>query len=385
MKITIVSDMISPFMGGNEVMIENLTKELVKLGVDVTWVGMRLSKNDKEFEINEHGVKLRRLNIPFNERRLFCFHPKLFKLTSDADVLQFHTFVSAITGGFIGKLKNKATIGLTHEFFTDKWEKLTKNKIEQKLYPFIERFITKNPYDAWICPCEYTRKTLNDMGVPKEKIKVIPHGLQHDLFYPRFATYKDKYNLWNRFVITHAGRIGFSGTAYSKNIRCLFDTFKKVKVKIPSAVLLMAGTGWEDVAWYPKKLGLEIGKDIIHLGKLKKEELPFFYSSGDVFLTSTLSEGFCFVACESEACGTPVVAFKNAGALDETASVGKLVSPQTSTALAKGVIEMYKFPNLRRQKSRDAMKWVKQYDWKKVAQEYKKTYEDVLCWHKTNR
>ena len=381
MKIKIVSDMITPYMGGSEVYVQNLSRELIKLGFDVEWIGMRLSPYLKKEEVNEDGIKIRRIDMPFNERRLFCLNTQLFPALKDADVLQFNSFVSAMTGGYIAKILKKPSIGLVHEFFRKElWKKFTSNKIEQIVYPMMENLIAKNPYTAWIVPCDYTRRTLMNMGIDGDKIKKIPHGIDHKKFHPVYGSYREKYHLWDRFVIGHVGRLGFTGTCYSKNLKTLFVAFKKVKDKIPNAVLLIAGTGFENVEWYIKEMGLDIGKDVIYVGKIPNDELVSFYNSMDVFATASLSEGFSFVTVESEACGTPVVCFRGAGALDETAKVGKLVSPQTPSALAKGIIEMHKFPNMKNQMSRNAIEWTKQYDWKKTAKEYKKIYEDLYVW-----
>ena len=275
-------------MGGSERYVKNVSKELVKLGHDVTWVGMRFSPELRKNEINEDGVRIRRLNVPFNERRLFCFHPKLLSLMNGVDVVQFNSFVSAITGGYISKLKKKPCLGLCHEMFTNLWKKFTDNKIEQIIYPTIEKIIAKNPYVAWIVPCDYTKNTLINLGVRPEIIKKIPHGIDTKLFRPKYGTFKEVFELWDRFVIIYSGRYGFSGTCYSKNQKVLFDAFRKVKVKIPNSVLLLVGSDFEKVSPYIQSLGLELGKDVIYAGKITDEEMPEFYSSGDVFVSSSL-------------------------------------------------------------------------------------------------
>ena len=364
----------------------NLSKELVKDGFEVEWVGMRMP-NTKKVEVNEDGVTLRRITVPFNQRRLFCFMPKLLDIVKDADVVQWNGFVSAITGGFISKLKNKACVGLSHEMFVDKWKKLTNNKIEQIVYPEIEKIIAKNPYDAWIVPCDYTKNTLISLGVSSEIIKKIPHGIDHELFHPMYGLFREKYELWDRFVILYCGRFGFSGTCYSKNQKVLFDAFKKVKERIPNSTLLMVGMDFDKVSPYIQSLGLEIGRDVIYDGKIPKEDLPIFYSSGDVFVSSSKSEGFGFTLVEAQACGTPIVAFPN-GSIPEVVAnnkSGKLVKRQTDSGLAKGIEELYKYPQLRRKMSTFGLNWVKQFNWRKSAKEHEKLYEDVYIWHKINK
>jgi len=387
MNIMIVSDMIVPYLGGSERYCQNVSRELVKLGHNVLWVGMRFSSELKGREINEDGVMIRRLNVPFNERRLFCFHPKLISLMKDADVVQFNSFVSAITGGFIARLMRKPCVGLCHEFFQDLWQKFTDNRVEQIIYPAIEKLISINPYIAWIVPCDYTKNTLIKMGVRPDKIKKIPHGIDHRLFHPMYGSFRERYELWDRFVILYSGRYGFKGTCYSKNQKVLFDAFKKMKVKIPSSVLLMVGSDFENVKPYIESLGLEIGKDVIYAGKIPDKEMPEFYSSGDVFVSSSLSEGFGFSILESQACGTPVVAFAN-GSIPEVVSDNKtgilIKKRKNSYGLTKGIKTLYKYPNLRRTMSSNAIQWAKKFTWKKSAKAHSDLYENVYCWKKIN-
>jgi glycosyltransferase involved in cell wall biosynthesis len=392
MKITIVSDMLKPFCGGSELYVESVATELIKRGHEVTWVGMRMP-DTKELEILPSGIKIRRINVPFrndymSSRRMFCFMPQLFKATKDADVVQWNSFVSAITGGVISKLMNKPHILLNHEMFDGLWKRFTSNPIEQTVYPLMEKIIVMNRYDAGIVPCKNSEEDLVKLGMPRDKIKIIHHGIDHQNFRPRFATFKEKYHLWDRFVLGWSGRSGFSGTAYSKNVKCLFDAFKQVKVKIPSAVLLMCGTGWDDVSWYPRSIGLEEGRDVIHVGKIPYEQMPELYSSLDVFVSSSIHEGFGLSIVEAQSCGTPVVAFDKAGSIPEVVEnnkSGKLVYPQTSSRLVKGIEELYKYPELRRRMGNHAMQWTKQFNWKDSAKAHEQVYEDVLCWHKINR
>jgi glycosyltransferase involved in cell wall biosynthesis len=389
MKITIVSDMITPYMGGSEVYVQNLSKNLVNMGHKVTWVGMRLP-NTKQVEINDDGVILRRINVPFRNhaiqsRKMFCFHPQLFKAIDDADVVQWNSFVAAITGGVISKIKQKPHVLLTHEMFQDLWKHFTKNKVEQTVFPLMERLIIKNKYNAAIVPCNYTKETIRKLGMPYEKIKKIPHGLNHKLFKPAKPSFKDEFNLHKKYVIGWCGRFGFKGTSYSKNLYVLFDAFIKLKKKVPNAFLLMAGSDFDSVEWYLQKLGLKENKDYLYLGRLSHKLLPEYYSSLDVFCSSSLSEGFGFTVVEAQACGTPVVCF-HAGSLPEVVShnySGKVLKKRmTSSGLAKALIELHKYPQVKKKLANQATKWVKQFTWNKSAKAHEKVYEDVYCHHK---
>jgi D-inositol-3-phosphate glycosyltransferase len=60
-----------------------------------------------------------------------------------------------------------------------------------------------------------------------------------------------------------------------------------------------------------KKLDLE--EDVIFLGPVERERLPYYYSIADVCVVPSLYESFGLVAVEAMSCGTPVIASKVGG------------------------------------------------------------------------
>jgi glycosyltransferase involved in cell wall biosynthesis len=78
-------------------------------------------------------------------------------------------------------------------------------------------------------------------------------------------------------------------------------------------LLLVAGDGKER-ALLEKKAEAELGDDAVFLGKLSRETMRKYYSAADIFAFPGIEESLGMVFLEAQACGLPVVAYRDWGA-----------------------------------------------------------------------
>ncbi len=383
MEIEIVSDMGLPYRGGAEVYILNLGKNLKKLKNNVHWVYSKMP-NTSSNEIIE-GIKCHRVLVPFIKnsiisRKFFSLtmFPKVLKVAKKVDVIQFNGFVSGTSGWIAGKLSGKPYLLTIYEFFRDLWEIYPITRIGKLIYPKVEEYIAKSPYPLFLVISNYTKRTLIDMGVPKNIIKVIYLGVEHKLFHKGYKpVLKKKFNLKNKKVIGWCGRIALS---YSKNLDCLLKAQKIIKKEIENSVLIFDGPGFDALLPKIKKLDLKLNEDIIYNGYSPRNELPYFYASCDVYALPSLSEGFGLAVAEAQACATPIVCF-NRGSLPEVVNdkkTGIIVKETSPEAFAEGIIKLLTNDKLRKRLSKNCPKWVKQFNWEKCTKEHIEAYEKLI-------
>ena len=87
---------------------------------------------------------------------------------------------------------------------------------------------------------------------------------------------------------------------------------------------------------YPPKLGFPIK----YFGRLNDEiSLRLLYSAADLMVVPSIQEAFGLTASESQACGTPVVAFRNSGIIDviDHEITGHLANPFDYLSLAESI------------------------------------------------
>jgi len=143
----------------------------------------------------------------------------------------------------------------------------------------------------------------------KKEVKVIPNGVDTNLFRPKPELRKKMRKLIgieDKKVILSVGRVvGWKG--YQLVIKAL-----KVLPEDWCYILVGEGEYLEKLKGLAKEL--EVEKRVFFLGAKKNEELPKYYAVGDVFVQPSIGhEAFGITIIEAMACGLPVVGSKSGG------------------------------------------------------------------------
>lgn len=169
---------------------------------------------------------------------------------------------------------------------------------------FVNRYFFKNVLTDVLANSEATKETINSLNknlFPKDKIKVIPNGINVKAFDK--IVHKPMYQKQNdKFVIGNLGRM-----VYQKNQSFLIDVALELKKRNLNFKLLIGGDGKlrDEIENKVKILGLE--NEVVLLGFI---EIPKnFMMSIDVFLLSSRWEGFGYVLAEAMLCKKPAIAF----------------------------------------------------------------------------
>ncbi len=384
MKILIMSDLAPPYMGGGETYVTQLGTNLTKMGHEVHWLTSRIP-NTEEGE-NYHGIRIHRVPILFSKKFLFPGR-QTFAITSilhklpfvkDMDIIQANTLVAGYSGWRIAKKYDKPSLLFCHEFFGELWKTIGQNVLEKKVYPEMEKRIARSPYDWYACPSEYSKSTLIKAGAPEGKTTVIPHGINHEHFNPGVdGSYRRRFNLEKFKLFGYLGRLRVRKTAQSKNLGALLEATKIVTKAIPNSRLVLAGSGYEEIAPLVKKMHLD--GSVIYLGDIPYEENPRFLRMCQTVVCPALSDGFCFLLAEASACGLPVVA-TNLGAHSERVINGKtgLLTQPTAESLAASIIEVLSDENKAEEFGRGAQKHSKDFTWERSSQKHLEIYERLV-------
>jgi len=97
-----------------------------------------------------------------------------------------------------------------------------------------------------------------------------------------------------------------------------------------------------------KKLAfkLSLSDSVFFTGRVSNEELPLYYTAGDVYVLPTLYEGFGIVFLEAMASGLPIVSTTVDGVTEVVGDAGLLVPPKSPLELQKALIRIYKDKDL---------------------------------------
>jgi phosphoheptose isomerase len=124
-----------------------------------------------------------------------------------------------------------------------------------------------------------------------------------------------------------------------------------------------------------------VDERVTFVGRRNRENLKYYYSAADIFVTTPWYEPFGITPVESMACGTPVIG-SNVGGIKFTVrdgETGSLVAPNDPDALAERIAHLYRHPKLLSVYRRQAIRRANDlFTWEKVAAAVAEVYEDVL-------
>ena len=169
-------------------------------------------------------------------------------------------------------------------------------------------------YDKTIVFSELQRDLLSKLRVPKEKLAIIPNGVDTKKYSPGPSYFKQQYLTKKLFV--YQGRV-----AWEKNVPSLLKAWKETSMKDYGKLLIMG-----DGALTPSlKATYNENDGVIWLGAIFDEEKRIDILRGcDVFILPSLVEGLSISLLEGMACGLACVA-TDAGADGEVLSGAGIV------------------------------------------------------------
>jgi glycosyltransferase involved in cell wall biosynthesis len=217
--------------------------------------------------------------------------------------------------------------------------------------------VSENSYDDIV----------RDFGVDPEKMRVIPVGVEHDVFVPPSVP-----RVPGRIVATASADVPLKG------IVPLLEAVAKLRTE-RDVELVVVGRAKEGgaAARAIERLGLEDA--VRFVTGVSEAELVQVFGSAHVGVVPSLYEGFSLPAIELMSCATPLVA-TTAGALPEVVGDAALTVPPGDTeALAQAIKRVMDDPELAAtlgQAGRDRV--MSRYTWTSVAEQTVQWYRDYL-------
>jgi len=206
-------------------------------------------------------------------------------------------------------------------------------------------------------------------------IKVIPHGLNTDLFKPvdKLAARKVM-NFGPDTKLIICGSVTLSDK--NKGIQLFREAISTIESSRNER------SDFEVVVFGESPdVNISFGFKTSRLGYVNDEIfLRIVYSIADVVVVPSIQESFGLTALEALACGIPVVAFAATGLLDivDHKENGYLATPYDSDDLAKGIVWCLDNNSDNKLSENAVQKVQKHFDIKLIAQKYKELYSRTI-------
>ncbi|MBB6471162.1 glycosyltransferase [Sphaerisporangium rubeum] len=222
---------------------------------------------------------------------------------------------------------------------------------------------------AVIATCADEIRELVAMGVPPERITVVPCGVDLTLFRPDGPAARDG----RAALVLSIGRL-----VPRKGV----DTIIEALPRVPDARLVVAGGEPGDAEWLRlRSLASASGLAgrVRLIGAVPRRDVPALMRSAQVVVTVPWYEPFGMVPVEAMACGVPVIASAVGGHLDTVSGCGVLVPPRRPRAVARALRDLLAAPERRASIAQAGLRRARaRYGWPQVAARTESVYRSLI-------
>ncbi len=207
-----------------------------------------------------------------------------------------------------------------------------------------------------------------DFKVPPDNFKVVPNGIDTDLFYPVKGIEKEN----NRVIATSSADTPLKGLRYLLEAVAQVSQSREIKLTVvgnpkpDSPIMRLIGD-------------LGIGEMVTFARGIDHAEFLNLYARSSIAVVPSLYEGFGLPAGEAMACGVPVIS-TTGGALPEVVGdAGVLVPPADAGAIAAALNDLLDHPEKAQKLGQSGLSRVHNlFNWEKAAEKTVATYREAI-------
>lgn len=319
MRIGIFTDTYPPYINGVSTSIKMLEKALKEKGHQVYIVTVNTKNMKYIYENDGKTIHIPGIPTGIYDYRLTGIYPirVINKIKRwNLDVIHSHTEFGV--GTFARIIAKQFGIPLVHTYHTmyeDYVHYITHgyfDKSSKKLVEYFTKFYCDKTASELIVPSKKTYNLFKEKYKCDKNIYIVPTGMDVENFdvsklkQSKIEELKNKYKLNNHFVVLYVGRL-----AEEKNIEFIINNQQILQKKYPNLKLLIVGNG-PDMEKYQKLCKKnKIMDSTIFTGAVPRDEMPYYYALGNVFVTASKTETQGLTVIEAMASSLPVVAIND--------------------------------------------------------------------------
>ena len=323
MRILEVIDSLS--VGGAEVLLKDLCRVWRESDAEVTVYLLHSTGGWIEDQLLANGTRIVRsgLSSPYSPWQVVRLARHLQQ--EKYDVIHVHLFPAQLWVRLAASL-----VGLTTPLMTT--EHNTWNRRRRLGFRSLDRFLYAR-YDSVVCISEASAANLRAWLAPHPcSPRVIPNGIDASRFH--HCREADSRKADCRQAVCHTSDPPQPGVPQHAVLLCVgsLTNIKNQSViirallQIPDAELILAGEGPMRVALETAASDLGVRERVHLVGE--RSDIPDLLSAADVYIHSSLVDGFCLAVVEAMAAGVPVVVSNIPGMREVVGDGGISFDPQ---------------------------------------------------------
>lgn len=206
-----------------------------------------------------------------------------------------------------------------------------------------------------------------NLGIPREKIRVMPNGVNIEIFKP-VGTKKEP-------VILFVGSI-----IRRKGVHHLIEAAPQILQSLPEYELVIIGEGPLEKELQFRVDALGLNDRVRFLGVRTPTDVRLWMQKAKLFVLPSLEEGLGVVLLEALACGTPCVGSQVGGIPDVIRpEVGQLTPPDDPDQLADAIIGLLKDEDRWEEMHQRSSDYVaSRFSWQKITSDLLVLYRDLI-------
>ncbi|MGD0177145.1 MAG: glycosyltransferase family 4 protein [Candidatus Bathyarchaeia archaeon] len=217
-----------------------------------------------------------------------------------------------------------------------------------------------------VCLSKSDMQQVGNLGIPLERIRVVPLGVRTDLFHPSSQPSKSSILWAGRFV-------------REKGLEDLVLAAGLVKKLRPDLKFILVGDGPEKSMIVSKIRHLNLTDTVSTVGSESQEFVADQLRKCLCLVLPSRREGLPRILLETMSCGKPIIASDLPSIREMTAGAAILVPPNSPEALSKAILRIAETDWLRRELGNAGLERVKEkYAWEVVLPKLEELYNQVL-------
>jgi glycosyltransferase involved in cell wall biosynthesis len=374
MRAALVCDEFYPDIGGAPHYAFELSRQLIKLGVETVVITHGHPGRPEEEEIG--GVKVKRLKglVLKNPHRaaspLIFRHCHRYIMDGKFDLVHALDIYSSMTlmATAFARRRGIPCVLTCHTVMDSALLILVQRPLHALFIGGVDRVIAVSQAAA---------RFSHSLGFPEQRITVVPNGVDLSCFNGATdaSLMRKELGIGSQPLVLTVSRL-----IKRKSPELLVSAFVKVLRAIPDAKLVIAGAGREMDNLYRQTEELGIRNSVFMMGGLPRERVAQLMAAADIFVLSSKMESFGLTLLEASAAGIPVVC-SNAGGVPEVFQDGfnaLLYPPGDDDAMASAMISLIRDRDLAKRVSANALQTARGFTWGATAERTLRVYEEVL-------
>jgi glycosyltransferase involved in cell wall biosynthesis len=403
MKILYLTQILSPSIGGGELVFFNLAKSMLRLGHHVHIICHKKKRivssnteapNSDIQEIERMGAIIHyvepeeendgRTSSSRSVLDAFKFHMgytinalrvanHLYK-EGEIDIIHANMYTPVLPASLFGKFRRIPVVITLHNPTLDSWKQWSSQEGIPSSFSFLgpiyEKVIMRLPVSAVHVESKKVRDQLKVL-VPKAKTFLVYNGIEID------EELDDQFQLQYDKYVLYLGRL-----VEGKNLQTVIVAFKKVCQLMPDAKLIVAGDGPLRQEWQDLVKSNNLQNNVFFLGHVssKKEKYELLAKASAVVFPS-VSEGFAMVPIETFHMSKPLLIsdIRPSDEIVDDNVDGYLIPPHDADKWAEKILLLLSNPEMcKKMGSKGRLKVLQTFNMMAVSNEMERIYEGLV-------